>query len=694
MSDPSSNPSAVAGGSPAPGGPVVVTPAAAATAKPEAPKEWWHPLTVPAFRALWIAYSISLIGTWAREAGGPKLMENLTAGRPDSPFWVSLIQTAGNLPIALLSIAAGVLADIFDRRKLLLWTSVWMLVWSALLATATLTGFINKEAVLVFTLLLGVGAAMAGPAFQYMIPELVPPKDMPLAVALNSVALNVARAVGPALAGGVIALVVYYQSSHLAPGQSLDLGSRLRATGTSFVLNAVAFVGVVWVLARWDRAPQKPPVHRETLWGATVTAFRYTAHSPALRAILVRVAAFILCAVIVWAQLIIIAKRQLATGATPELKNANGENIYYILMACVGAGAVAGVMFMPRMDKRFSTEGMVKLCTAVFGLALIGLSQCRGPLASIWLAAPLAIVIGFNWVIVPTNFNIATQKSVPNWVKGRAIAMYMTVLFGSFAVGSPIWGGLASSLQEAHNKSRIADVVAAGGDPKSVDTKDGFGISMAALTAGSLIILGLLLVKRFPLSRAVGQDFAPANRPAPPDLAGDDAKLAKSPLEAVIEYRVPAGRAEEFVRLMRRDVRLARRRNGATRWRLERRRAAAGEPEVQFRETFVFGSWADRLRHHARTTKADAATEDRALAQCADGTGARTTYRAAVEPPHVEVALKRWLLARLADPFSTKPAASEWVPAHPSHGTARGRLAFERDAFLDRLRTPWQKDRT
>src|SRR5690349_17635232 len=122
MSDLTSNPSAVAAGSPAPSGPAVVTPAAPVT--PEAPKAWWHPLTVPAFRALWVAYSVSLIGTWAREAGGPKLMENLTAGRGDSPFWVSLIQTAGNLPIALLSIAAGVLADIFDRRKLLLWTSV------------------------------------------------------------------------------------------------------------------------------------------------------------------------------------------------------------------------------------------------------------------------------------------------------------------------------------------------------------------------------------------------------------------------------------------------------------------------------------------------------------------------------------------------------------------------------------------
>src|SRR3954462_2532545 len=205
-SDLSSNPTATAAGSPAPGGPNAAIPLNAAP-QPAKPKSAWSPLAIPIFRALWIAYLVSLIGTWAREAGGPKLMENLTSARKDSPLWVSLVQTAGTLPICLLSIIAGVLADTLDRRKLLLWCNVWMLVISGLLAAVTFAGqgFITKESLLVLTLLLGIGAAMAGPAFQYVIPELVPPADLPLAVSLNSVSLNIARAVGPALAGALIA---------------------------------------------------------------------------------------------------------------------------------------------------------------------------------------------------------------------------------------------------------------------------------------------------------------------------------------------------------------------------------------------------------------------------------------------------------------------------------------------------------
>jgi MFS family permease len=524
-------------------------------------------------------------------------MENLTAGQPDSPFWVSLVQTAGTLPIALLSIVAGVLADTLDRRKLLLWCNVWMLVVSAVLAAMTFggSGVIGRNSLLVLTTLLGIGAALAGPAFQYVIPELVPPSDLPLAISLNSVALNIARAVGPALAGAVIAIA----SMRMAP---------IPATGTSFVLNAVAFIGVVWVLARWKRGPQKQAGHRETMWGATKTAFAYTAHSPALRSILIRVAAFILCAVIVWAQLIIIAKRQLATGATPELKSSHGENLYYILMACVGAGAVVGVIFMPKMDKRFSTEGMVAICTALFGVALIGLSQCTGRFANIYLAGALSLVIGFNWVIVPTNFNIATQRSVPGWIKGRAIAMYMTVLFGSFAVGSPIWGSVATRLS----------------DPNV----PGVGISRAALIAGTLILAGLVLVKPFPLTRARGQDFGPAGR----TLAGAaPAEAARGPFVVLHEYRVPAARAKEARQLLYGDVRRMRRRNGAGRWQL---RVAEVGDQVFYEESFAFWNWADRVRAEARVTKADAAAEAALHRIAADG-GPRVEYRALIPPPMV-----------------------------------------------------------
>ncbi|MDB5319800.1 MAG: major facilitator transpoter, partial [Phycisphaerales bacterium] len=426
-------------------------------------------------------------------------------------------------------------------------------------AVMTITGIINRESLRIMTLVLGAGAAMAGPAFQYVIPELVPPSELPLAIALNSVALNIARAIGPALAGIVLAVAAHW----LAPVQ---------ATGLSFVINAVAFVGVIWVLVRWKRAPQKQLVHRETLGGAAMTAFRYTAHSPALRAILIRVAAFILCAVIVWAQLAIIAKQQLK----------GGEVVYTIMMACVGFGAVIGVFFMPKMDKRFSTDGMVSICTVAFGLALVGLSQCKGAFANVWLAGALAAVVGFNWVIVPTNFNIATQRSVPGWVKGRAIAMYMTVLFGSFAVGSPIWGKVSTAV----------------------------GISNASFIAGCLVALGSLLAIPFPLTRAKGQDFGPANRPAPADAPPGPADL-----EMVLAYPVERARAGEFERVMHGNVRPQRLRNGATRWVLAPSEAGSESANgtVLYEEVFAFTSWSDRLRFHARTTKADAAAEEEAL---------------------------------------------------------------------------------
>jgi MFS family permease len=529
---------------------------------------------------LWLAYLISLIGTWAREAGGPWLMRALKEGHADQAFWVSLIQTAGTLPICLLSIAAGVLADIYDRRNLLIITNVWMLVMSMLLGIATLAGMATPQVLLGFTFLLGVGAALAGPAFQYVIPELVPPSELPLAVALNSVALNVARAVGPVL-GMLIVMAIS------------PWANKVPAIGASFLVNAAAFVGVIWVLVRWHRAAQKRPAHPETLYSATVTAFRYTAHSPALRAILIRVAGFILCAVIVWAQLPIIA-RQLLKGQ---------EWTYLILMGAVGAGAVIGVMFMPKMDKRFSTEGMVTICTVAFGLAVMALSQCKGALANLWFAGALMMVVGFNWVIVPTNFNIATQRSVPGWVKGRAIAMYMTILFGSFAVGSPIWGAIASRLQ-IHN---------------------------ALLIAGFLVAVGSLLALPFPLTRAKGQDFGPANRPAPTDAPPADAAVG---LEMVLAYSVERARGDEFVRLMQHDVRRQRLRNGATRWQLTPREGdESSNGTIVYEEAFSFTSWSDRLRFHARTTKADAAAEIEVL-RLVVGTQPVASYRPLdVAPP-------------------------------------------------------------
>lgn len=540
-----------------------------APGKPEV-KSAWSPLAVPAFKALWFAYLISLIGTWAREAGGPWLMEALKEKSTDVAFWVSLIQPAGTLPICLLSISAGVLADIYDRRKLLIYFNVWMLVISALLGIFTLGGLATPQVLLGFTFLLGIGAALAGPAFQYVIPELVPPGDLPLAVALNSVALNMGRAVGP-----VLGMLIVMAAGHFT--------GKVQAIGASFMVNAFAFIGVIWVLARWKRAEQKRPVHRETLMSATEAAFRFTYHSPALRAILVRVASFILAAVIVWAQMPIIAKKQLG----------GQEWTYLLLMGAVGVGAVIGVFFMPKLDKRFSTEGMVAICTVAFGLGVMGLSLCRGP-SHLWLAICLLLVVGFNWVIVPTNFNIATQRSVPGWVKGRAIAMYLTVLFGSFAVGSPIWGAVSARL----------------------------GISNSLLLAGALVCCGALMALLFPLTREIGKDFRPANLPPPEELK------AAGEIGVHISYPVMAEREADFARLMSDQLRRQRLRNGATRWALVRKEAAASGSGFVYEESMIFGNWSQRMRFHSRTSKADTEQEAQVSAFLISGGAPTLEHRA------------------------------------------------------------------
>ncbi len=420
----------------------------AAPIAPVAQKSAWSPLAIPLFRALWLATVVSNIGTWAQEAGGPWLMKLL---KHSDPKWVALVAVAENVPIFLLTIVAGVLADVVDRRKLLIWTQLWMLGASGALGILTLCGTISAGWLLFFWALLGVGIALSGPPFQAIVPELVAPADMPLAVALNSVALNVARAVGPAL--GVTVMIA--------------AGGGVRGSGAAFVFNAVTFLGVAYVLYRWNRPKQITTAHAEQFVEAFKLGFQYTRYSPPMIAILVRVAAFILCAVAMWAQLPVISDRL-----------GMGEGGYGILMTCLGAGAVVGVVMMPKIQQKLSIDAMVAACTLCFAVGLILLGVLRIPV----LAFILMLFIGFNWVIIPTNFNVATQRSVPGWVKGRALGMYMTTLFGCWAIGSAIWGTVAKHTS----------------------------ISEALVLAGILMIVGLVVFGRFRLTMALGSDFTPA----------------------------------------------------------------------------------------------------------------------------------------------------------------------------------------
>src|SRR5262245_15186203 len=246
----------------------------------------WSPLQRAVFRSVWIASVTSNIGTWMQSVGAAWLMTSLTP----SPLLVALMQTAASLPIVLVGLPAGALADVVDRRKLLLVTESWMLLVALALGVLTLSGLISAWTLLALTFLLGLGAALDAPAWQAIIPELVERQELPSAVALNATGFNVARAVGPALGGFVVA----------AAGPA-----------AVFLLNAASFLGVLVAIYRWRRAHVPSEAPPEDMLGATAAGMRYVRHAPALQAVLVRIGVFTLGASALWALLPVVARREL-----------------------------------------------------------------------------------------------------------------------------------------------------------------------------------------------------------------------------------------------------------------------------------------------------------------------------------------------------------------------------------------------
>jgi MFS family permease len=334
----------------------------------------WSPLQHPFFRALWLASVVSNIGTWMQNVGAAWLMTSLTP----SPILVALVQAVTSLPVFFAALPAGALADVVDRRRLLLWTQGWMLVAAAMLGVLTLIGRTSPGALLALTFALGLGAAMNAPAWQAIIQELVPLPELPAAVALNSVGFNLARAVGPALGGLVVATA---------------------GTGAVFLLNAASFLGVMVVLSRWQRAPRESELPAEHVLGAMQAGMRYVRYAPALQALLVRAGVFILGGSALWALLPLLAQNQLGL-------DAGG---YGVLLGCLGAGAVAGAVLLPRARQRVSADLLVASATVLFAAVMLTLAF----LHHIVLLCAAMGMAGVAWMMLTSTFNVAAQTVVP-----------------------------------------------------------------------------------------------------------------------------------------------------------------------------------------------------------------------------------------------------------------------------------------
>ena len=363
----------------------------------------WAPLREPLFRSLWVAAVISYTGTWMRNVGAGWLMTQLTT----SPFMVSLVQAASTLPVFLVILPAGALADMVDRRRLLLITQTWMAAGAALLGIFTLMEHITPWILLLFTFVLGVGVVMNDPAWQAITPEIVSAEQHAPGVALNSVGYNVARAVGPAIGGVVIAIA---------------------GVGVDFLVNAVSFSGVIFFLYRWKRPHFENP-ESERVRDAMITGLRYVKNAPAVRCVLIRTAAFSIGASSLLALLPIVARPHGATG-------------YGLLLGYFGLGALAGAAVLPRLRNRLSVNGVVAFAIVVYALMTFAVGRVQN-------FNGLSLVLftsGTAWIGILACLNVAAQTMSPSHLRARTLSAYILVLQGGMAGGSALWGAVASRL--------------------------------------------------------------------------------------------------------------------------------------------------------------------------------------------------------------------------------------------------------
>ena len=500
-----------------------------------------------------MASTVSNIGGWMQDTAGTWLMTVLTP----SPLLIALMQTAASLPVVLLGLVAGATADIFDRRRLLLFWQAWMLTAVAFLSLLTFANIISPWVLLSLTFLLSIGTAMNSPAWQAIVPELVPRDELPEAVALNSAGFNLARALGPALGGITVAAFAH-----------ADTGA-----AWTFLLNSLSFVGVIYVLYQWKRRPLfKSALPAERIYGSMRSGFRYIQYAPLLKAALARAFIFTIFVSAVWSLLAVVAARDLHQGALG----------YGILNGSMGLGAVAGATSLPHVRRRLSADAIIAVSSGVFIATLLVLAYVHYALAVI----SMLLLAGFCWTSTMSTLNLAIQLSSPGWVQARALGIYQMVFSGGMALGSVVWGVIAEHISTP--------------------------LSLAIAAAGLLVTFPLS--QRLHVLRGELPDFTPTVIPTRIPQTVVEPEMHEGPVRILIEYCVSTGDYNAFVHAIHRlrDIRM---RDGAMRWGVFQ---DINDP-TRITETFIMESWIDYLRQRERFTSADRAVRDQVMGfHCAD----------------------------------------------------------------------------
>jgi MFS family permease len=497
----------------------------------------WTPFRHPAFTILWTATVVASIGTWMYNAACAWLMTSLSP----NPLLVALVQVANALPMVLFAIPAGALTDIVDRRRLLVVAETATTALSAVFAVLVALGLVTPSVLLLFMFLIGAGSALDAPAWQAIVPELVPKQDLAPAIAANGVGVNVSRAIGPAVGGA------------------------LTATGGVVVplwINAISNLATVGALLWWH-PPRKArsQIPAERFWRAIRTGWRYGSNSRPLRATAVRTAAFLVFASAYWALLPLVARHQIG----------GGPGAYGVLLGCIGLGAIVGAAALSPLRAKLGPDRVMAAATAgtVLALVLFGLAR------DLTTALVASLVAGVSWVAALATLNVSAQLALPDWVRGRGLALYVTVVFASMSLGSALWGQVATTL----------------------------GLPAAHFLAGLGALVAIPVTWRCKLQFGAEVDLTPAlswPMPVTTRQMGED----QGPVLVTVEYHIDPHDRDAFLEAVERSSQ-ERRRDGAYEWAIFEDTAQEG----RFLETFLLESWLDHLRQHERTTSADLAVQ-------------------------------------------------------------------------------------
>ncbi len=439
------------------------------------------------FRNLWLASFAANIGMWMNDVTAAWVMTSLTT----SPVMVAMVQTASTLPVFLLGLPSGALADIIDRRRYFAATQLWVALTALLLATLALTDSLTAPLLLGLTFANGIGLAMRWPVFSAIVPEVVPREHLSEAMALNGISMNLSRVVGPVVAGAILASV---------------------GSGAVFVLNTLLAAMAFVTILRWRSVPRTSTLPGERFVGAMRVGWVHVMQSPRLRVVMMRIFFFFLHSSALLALLPLVARD--VHGAGPAT--------YTLMLACIGAGAVIAAMYFPRWRRRFDRNQFVLGGTLVH--AAMSVVVVFAP--SIWIALPAILVLGMAWISTANSLTLAAQVALPNWVRARGMAIYQMALMGGAAAGSILWGQVAGL----------------------------YSVRIAVLAASILGPLLWLATRKFSVEGGEDADFSPAAPGQVPhvaiDVAPDD-----GPVMVTVEYQIDPVDAAAFAEVMQKTRR-------------------------------------------------------------------------------------------------------------------------------------------